>query len=621
MFRQISIHNKLALALTGAALLAFAVAGAALVLFGNFTLEHRARQIMAPYAQLVSVGAEAAVAFEDSIRAREILHTLRVNPHILEAEIVLSNGRLLAGYGSGADATFRIHPLKADGVYLTDNAAELMQTLEAGAHLRMVMSLEELNRQTQIILLVFAAGEFVLLVATALGLRAVLQRAIVHPIAKLAETVEQVRTLADYQQRVPAVGADDVARLGQSFNAMMAAIQEREDELRRVTRFQFTILDNAAYGIISTTPEGIVTSFNPAAERLLGYTADEVVGKVTPACWHDPQEIGRRALQLSEELGVTVSPGFDVFTARARHNQPDENRWTFVRKDGTTVPVLLSVTALRGESGQITGFLGLTYDLTERQRAEEDIRQLNQELEQRVADRTAELQAANKELETFAYSVSHDLRAPLRHIDGFLGLLKSRLAAELDAESRRYMTNISASALRMATLIDDLLSFSRTGRDEMRKAQVDLGALVRDVIRETAPETPGRVIAWRIAQLPAVAADRAMLRVVLVNLISNALKFTRTRTQTEIEIGCLPDHETETVVFVRDNGVGFDMEYVDKLFGVFERLHRADEFEGTGIGLANVRRVIDRHGGRTWAEGKPDGGATFYFSLPHSLGE
>jgi PAS domain S-box-containing protein len=373
-FQRMSIHNKLAFALGGAVLLAFAMASIALALFGSLTLEDHARQVMEPYAQLVSVGAEAAVAFEDSGRAREILNTLRANPQIWEAEMVLRDGRLLAGYSSRSNATFRPNRLKPDGVYLNDNTAELLQSLPDGAHLRLVMGLDELKRQNRNNLLVFAAGVLVLLVAVTLGLRLALQRTIVRPISTLAETVEQVRTLADYHRRVPDSGADEVARLGKSFNAMMGAIQEREDDLRRLILFRRTILDNAAHGIISAAPDGVITSFNPAAERLLGYTADEVVGKQSPACWHDPEEIARRALRLSEELGETIQPGFEVFAARPRRSLPEEKEWTFIRKDGTRVPVLLSVTALRDESGRITGFVGLTYDLTERKQAEAALR-------------------------------------------------------------------------------------------------------------------------------------------------------------------------------------------------------------------------------------------------------
>lgn len=271
---------------------------------------------------------------------------------------------------------------------------------------------------------------------------------------------------------------------------------------------------------------------------------------------------------------------------------------------------------VRDENGTPLRMTGINYDISDLKQAEEDLRQLNQELEQRVTERTAQLEATNKELEAFAYTVSHDLRAPLRHIDSFLELLQRRLAGALDERSRHYIVTIAESARRMGELIDDLLSFSRMARSELAKRPVDLGALVREIVGEFEPELRGRSISWRIAALPIVTGDKAMLRLVLVNFLANALKFTRTCQSAEIEVGCRID-EKETVVFIHDNGVGFDMTYVDKLFGVFQRLHRADEFEGSGIGLATVRRIIQRHGGRVWAEGQINQGATFYFSLPH----
>lgn len=258
----------------------------------------------------------------------------------------------------------------------------------------------------------------------------------------------------------------------------------------------------------------------------------------------------------------------------------------------------------------------LAAEIEERRRVEGEVRELNRALEQRVQDRTLELQVANRELDAFAHSASHDLRAPLRHIGGFLELLRRRAGASLDAQGVHYLDAIAEAAERMGALIDDLLSFSRMGRCELSRGRVDLASLVQEVLRELEPETRGRTIRWRVGPLPVVTGDRAMLRVALVNLVANAVKFTRPREAAEIAIGHERGAGAEVVLFVRDNGVGFDMAYADRLFGVFERLHPAAEFEGTGVGLANVRRIVLRHGGRTWAEGAPGRGATFYVALP-----
>jgi light-regulated signal transduction histidine kinase (bacteriophytochrome) len=244
--------------------------------------------------------------------------------------------------------------------------------------------------------------------------------------------------------------------------------------------------------------------------------------------------------------------------------------------------------------------------------ARDDLRKLNADLERR----SVELEASNKELEAFAYSTSHDLRAPLRHVVGYTELLQKSANPVLDEKSRRYVAMVLESAKRMGDLIDDLLAFSKIGRAETRSTLVDLGDLVREVSKEVEGDAKGRKIVWKIGALPSLHVDRSMLRIALVNLLSNAVKFTRTRPQAEIEIGCADAREGEVVVFVKDNGVGFDMKYANKLFGVFQRLHNLEAFEGTGIGLATVQRIVARHGGRVWAEGVVNGGATFYFSAP-----
>ena len=247
-----------------------------------------------------------------------------------------------------------------------------------------------------------------------------------------------------------------------------------------------------------------------------------------------------------------------------------------------------------------------------RRRIEENPRRAREDL----AHRAAELEATNKELESFTYSVSHDLRAPLRHVAGFSELLQKHAASSLDDKSRRYIRSILESAKKMGTLIDDLLGFSRIGRAETKKAAVNLESLAREVVAEFAQDTSAREIVWRIGALPLCYGDRSMLRLVFVNLVSNAVKFTRMRTPAEIEIGSARDDPREFEIFVRDNGAGFDMQHANKLFGVFQRLHLPEDFEGTGIGLATVQRIVHRHGGKVRAEGALDNGATFYVSLP-----
>jgi PAS domain S-box-containing protein len=255
-------------------------------------------------------------------------------------------------------------------------------------------------------------------------------------------------------------------------------------------------------------------------------------------------------------------------------------------------------------------------DVTERNRAEKQMRLLNAGLEQRVVQRTAQLQSVNDGLEAFNYSVSHDMQAPLRRVQGFIEVLQMEAGPSLSQKNRLNLMAVCHETQRMRNLIDDLLAFARLGVSEMQKTEVHLDSLVQETLGDFQAETKKRNILWEIHPLLAVWADRALLRLALVNLISNAVKFTGARAQAKIEISHVPGSDSETVVCIRDNGAGFDARYAGKLFGVFQRLHSNEEFEGTGIGLANVQRIIRAHGGRVWAEGVVDGGATFYFSIP-----
>jgi PAS domain S-box-containing protein len=341
----------------------------------------------------------------------------------------------------------------------------------------------------------------------------------------------------------------------------------------------------------------VITYWNRGAEELYGWTAEDAIGK-------DSQQL----------LHTAFGAPLEQIRAELLHVGRWEGELTRAKSDGAQVVVASRWSLQRDEQGQPVAILETSNDITERKRREDEIAHLNQEL----ARRSMELEGTNKELEAFAYSVSHDLRAPLRHMAGYTELLQKRVASTLDERSSRYMAIILESAKRMGDLIDDLLAFSRIGRAEARKTLVSLDQLVKEALTEIRQDTVGRNIAWKISPLPDFYGDRSMLKVALVNLIANAVKFTRTRPQAEIEIGSSVAETGEVVVFVRDNGVGFDMKYVNKLFGVFQRLHQSDAFEGTGIGLATVQRILHRHGGRVWAEGFVDKGAVFYFSAPKS---
>ncbi len=377
-------------------------------------------------------------------------------------------------------------------------------------------------------------------------------------------------------------------------------LQQSEERLRLL------IEGMKGHAVYMLDPDGRIMSWNSGAQQLTGYAAAEVIG---------------RPVAMLYPAANAGEPTMGDLLAQAAANGHLEQQGVKLRKDGSRFLVEAYIAALRDEEGKLLGFAKISRDITERARAEQDIRELNEQLERKVEERTAELAASNKELEAFAYSVSHDLRAPLRHLDGFLSLLQKRVYRELDELSRHYIDNTTMASRRMGTLIDELLQFSRLGRSQLRRTQVDLADVVEKTRLELEPESDGRTVRWNIAALPRLVADPAMVRQVMQNLLSNALKFTRTRAQADISIGARIAPDGAQTVWVRDNGVGFDMQYYGKLFEVFQRLHGESEFEGTGIGLANVRRIVERHGGRVWAEGELDKGATFYFSLPPEAGE
>ena len=371
-----------------------------------------------------------------------------------------------------------------------------------------------------------------------------------------------------------------------------------QQELEASREKYFDLYDLAPVGYVTLNEKGIILEANLTAAALLRKKRSHLMGQpITLFIIREDQDIYyHHCKQLFE----------------TRQHQECEVR--MLKGDGARLWARMESVSAKGNDGG-PAFRTAIIDITRRRQAEEELDRHREHLEDRVKERTVELTVANEELKAFNYTVSHDLRAPLRQMRGFLELLQKRIEDKLDEKSRQYASMISESSKKMDRLINDLLSYSRLGRKEMHKRDVNLSHLLKEAVDQITDETKGREIVWKLGELPVIYGEPLLLKLVLVNLISNAVKFTSTRPCAEIEIGCGNDGR-ENVCFVKDNGVGFNMDYVDKLFGVFQRLHTQEEFEGTGIGLANVRRIISLHGGRTWAEGSPGQGATVYFTLP-----
>ena len=429
-------------------------------------------------------------------------------------------------------------------------------------------------------------------------------RFLTRPVQQI---IQDARIIAagDLDHSITTTKGNEFEVMEESINLMVRKLRanidqlkKSKDELRQSEKKFKDLVGLLPQVVFETDLEGRILFANQYAFDLFGYTMDDF----------------KRGLTVVDAIPVEEKDRLiDNFQRSLKGVFPAGTEYTMKRKDGTTFPGMVYAAPIL-ENNQLAGLRGVLIDITQLKQVEEEIRILNEDLESRVRDRTVALETANRELESFTYSVSHDLRAPLRAIDGFSGILIERFKNDLPQEAQRYLEKVRLNTQQMANLIDDLLNFSRMSRQPLQKELVEPNDLVREVYLELHPELEKKRVEFILQDLPTCQADRGMLRQVFQNLLSNALKFTRTNETPRIEVGAI-EKEGRTVFYVQDNGIGFDMRYANKLFGVFQRLHSSTEYEGTGVGLAIVQKIIQMHGGRIWAESNLGKGTIFYFTL------
>jgi PAS domain S-box-containing protein len=594
--RQVSIKRKIITVTMLTSIVVLAVAIGSFMAYDLITFRDTTGRNLVTLAQVTADDGSAAVAFGNEKEATDALASLRSEPQIIASAFYNNAGKLFVTYPTNLPGTSFPAAPSTNGYHFKNGHLYLFQSVTRDNNLLGYLYVESDLRYFYQRVGIYSAIAALIMVGSlvvALVLANRLQKRISDPIIGLAATARIVSERRDYSVRAPKLAPDELGVLTDAFNEMLTRIEQHAI----TSAFLSAIVESSDDAIIGKDLTGKVVSWNAGADRMFQYTASEMVGSsIERLVAPDRPDEERRILE------------------NAKRGETRLYETTRVRKDGTTVDLSLAVSPIRDAHGTIVGVSSIARDITERKRAEEQILRLNAELEHRVQVRTAELTSANQELEAFTYSVAHDLRAPLRHIDAFTRILQEDFAGSFPPEAAQLLETIRRGSENMSRLVNDLLNLAHVGRQEMKREHTPLNAIIDEVIADMKREAGERDIEWRVAPLPSVDCDPGLLKQVFANLLSNAVKYSRPRKQAIVEIGSRTMND-ETVIFVRDNGVGFNMKYADKLFGVFQRLHRAEEFEGTGVGLAIVERVVKRHGGHIWAESELDKGATFYFTL------
>ena len=566
---------------------------ASFVAYEIVTFRRVHRENMGTLAEVIASTATSALAFKSQEDAADTLSALRAEPAVQLAVLYDETGAVFAIYPSEVttnqvpqDPGPERREFRGGSLIVVEPSIEEKRV----GTLYMVADLTPLLARLQLyslMVLLILSASFLL----AYFLSSYLQRRITRPILDLAAVARKISDARDYRVRASKQSEDEIGLLTEAFNHMLGQIAERDTALRESAERFRTMADTAPVMIWTSAEDGGWDYVNKAWLEFTGQAPE--------------RDLGLEWLQR-------VHPQDRNFCSREYHSalaarRPFDCESRLLRHGGDYRRVHLHGVPRLDDEGKLKGYIGTCLDVT-------DVRQAQSELERRVSDRTAELAETNRELESFTYSVSHDLRAPLRHINAYAQMLQEECGKALPSDAQKYLVRIRQGTKNMGMLVDDLLNLARVGRRELAFQQCDLNQVLSEVLNEIAGDLGGRNIEWRIEDLGQVQADPGLVKQVLTNLLSNAVKYTRPRDPAIIEVG-RSQAEGSELFFVRDNGVGFNMKYAGKLFGVFQRLHRTEEFEGTGVGLATVDRIIRKHGGRIWAEAELDKGATFYFTL------
>jgi len=568
--------------------------------YSIFSLEHESRTRLRALGDIIAASVEAALVFDDQEALAGSLSVLKADPTIKQVFILDNTDRVIAYYHHEGMRQVPNDLRQLQKITRTKSRMNLFSLspeverpiLREGVHLgtiiieqneKLIISRIAVTLYIGIVILLFS-----LLISYLLAER--FQRIITKPVTDMAATMRDVSLTKDYTKRVAASDTDEINQLAESFNGMLEEIAHRDNTLQ----FTSTSVDTASDAIFWITPEARIVNANTAACRSLGYTTEELFQLSIHNI--DTRYNEHTAPQYFAQLRKSGS-----MTYESEHRT----------KAGRLFPV--EVVANHFQFGSEERSCAFVRDITQRKQMEMEIHALNAGLEKRVRERTAELEEAIREQESFSYSVSHDLRAPLRHINSFSAILMEDYGSAIHGEVRNYLDRIIGATRKMANMIDHLLELSRVSRAELTQDSVDLSAEAIGVAVMLQETQPYRNVVFSIEEGLLARGDRQLLRQLLANLLGNAWKYTSERSSAHIEFGKIAEEGRETF-FVKDNGAGFDMAYASKLFKIFQRLHGA-EFEGTGIGLATVHRIIMRHNGLIWADSAVNEGATFYFTL------